>query len=266
MRLGVVLILLVTGMLQSCGQTGISTGQNAAMLTTNGNPFKTAQLKYQRVANAYTAKGQYVANLLKSNALNPSTLELYLRVFKADDKLEVWAKNKQDTAFKLLTEYAICTKSGVLGPKRKQGDKQVPEGFYSINMFNPTSTFHLSLGIDYPNKSDRILGNATDPGGDIFIHGDCVSIGCVPLTDDIIKELYILCLEATDAGQTNIRADIYPTSEIKNLDGFVAKNSGYATLKPFWQSLKAGYDYFEKHKTPPPFSIDDKGNYIIKDN
>src|SRR4051812_10092789 len=99
---------------------------------------------------------------------------LHLRVYKADDALELWARNADD-AFVLVKSYRICARSGGLGPKRGEGDMQVPEGVYAIERFNPNSKFHLSLGLDYPNASDRVRG-ARPFGGDIFIHGECVTI------------------------------------------------------------------------------------------
>src|SRR5690606_11025729 len=102
---------------------------------------------------------------------------------------------KNGEKFTLVKTYPVCSSSGLPGPKRKKGDRQTPEGFYHIDRFNPQSAFHLSLGINYPNSSDKILGHS-DPGGDIFIHGSCVTIGCVPLTDDLIKEVYVLAVEA----------------------------------------------------------------------
>ncbi|MEJ7677428.1 MAG: L,D-transpeptidase family protein [Segetibacter sp.] len=89
---------------------------------------------------------------------------------------------------------------GAIGPKRLQGDYQVPEGFYYINEFNPKSTYHLSLGINYPNASDRVLSDSIKPGGDIYIHGNCVTIGCIPLQNDQIEELYILCCNGKISG------------------------------------------------------------------
>ena len=82
--------------------------------------------------------------------------------------------------------------SGTTGPKRLQGDFQVPEGFYHINEFNPNSNYHLSMGLNYPNSSDRILSDSLRPGGEIYIHGSCVSVGCIPLNDDEIEELYLI--------------------------------------------------------------------------
>ena len=102
--------------------------------------------------------------------------------------MEVWIKEASKDYYVLLNTYDFCTTSGTLGPKRKEGDLQIPEGIYTINHFNPQSNFYLSLGINYPNASDKILSDPVHPGGDIYLHGNCVTIGCIPLTDDKIKE------------------------------------------------------------------------------
>jgi murein L,D-transpeptidase YafK len=119
---------------------------------------------------------------------------MYIRSFKYDAQMEVWVSNSRKEPFKLFKTYRVCALAGSLGPKRVQGDYQVPEGFYYINEFNPNSNYYLSLGLNYPNPSDRILGDPAKPGGDIYIHGSCVTVGCIPINDQQIEELYILLL------------------------------------------------------------------------
>ena len=122
----------------------------------------------------------------------------------------MWIKEKGKEEFTLLHTYAFCSTSGTLGPKRKEGDLQIPEGIYHINHFNPVSNFYLSLGVNYPNASDNILSDKQHPGGSIYIHGNCVTIGCIPITDEKIKELYVLAVEAKNNGQENIPIHIFP--------------------------------------------------------
>ncbi|UPT68513.1 MAG: L,D-transpeptidase family protein [Sphingobacteriales bacterium JAD_PAG50586_3] len=255
-------LLLISAplLLSACGN-GQTTPAPTQCNPTSGT-FKTAQLKNIRVKEAYDEKEGSLLKLLNDKGICPENLELYIRAFKADKKLEVWAKNKQDKAFKLFKVYDICQSSGKLGPKRKDGDRQVPEGFYHINDFNPNSRFHLSLGINYPNKADLIMGDE-HPGNEIYIHGDCVTIGCMPLTDEIIKELYVLCIEAKTAGQTNIPVHIFPSKLIGKPDGIGGFSGIYKPLIPFWKSLKPAYDYFEKHKKLPVITIDSEGNYVV---
>src|SRR5713101_2613494 len=119
-----------------------------------------------------------------------------LRAFKQDRELELWAGDSKGP-LERVTTYAICASSGVLGEKTRAGDGQVPEGFYRINGLNPHSQFLLSLRVSYPNARDRALRHG---GGDIFIHGSCVTIGCIPIEDGPIQELYVIAQDAQAAG------------------------------------------------------------------
>jgi murein L,D-transpeptidase YafK len=228
------------------------------------NNFKEEQKKYPRVRQAYTEKESVVLDLLKSKSISVDKLQVYIRIFKQEKKLELWSKNEEDAVFVLIKTYDVCQSSGVIGPKRKEGDLQVPEGYYKINMFNPVSNFYLSLGINYPNASDKILGVKGNLGGSIFIHGNCVTIGCVPITDDKIKELYILCLEAKNNGQTNIPVTIFPAelsdaafSELKN------QYSSDVDRVNLWTDLKAGYDYFSKTRNLPKVQFLRNGRHSV---
>lgn len=225
--------------------------------------FKTQQLKNNRVKEAYSSKEKEVTNLLQEKKNSTKTLELFIRVFKKDERLEVWGKNKADAKFQLIKNYSICNSSGILGPKRKMGDGQTPEGFYMINVFNPNSSYHLSLGINYPNKSDLFFSKRQNPGNNIFIHGACVTIGCIPLTDENIKEVYLLAVEARNNGQLNIPVHIFPAQlDASFFENTVSENN--ARLIGFWKNLKPGFDYFESHKTIPAISVDGAGKYILQ--
>jgi murein L,D-transpeptidase YafK len=142
--------------------------------------------------------------------------------------------------------------SGILGPKRAEGDRQVPEGYYFIDEFNPKSDYYLSLLLNYPNYSDQLTGRGR-LGGDIYIHGGCVTIGCMPMTDPGIEELYTLCLNARCNGQENIPVHIFPTRLTKNGMAYLMRQFPNDKIRQqFWGDLKAGYDYFEKtHKLLP---------------
>lgn len=214
--------------------------------------FKEEQLKFDRVKTAYTEKEVAVKDLLKTKNVE-SGYELFIRAFKKERDLEVWVKQKGSTSYMLLTTYPFCTSSGVLGPKRKEGDLQIPEGIYSINHFNPFSTFYLSLGINYPNASDRILSDKQHPGGAIYIHGNCVSIGCIPITDEKIKELYVLAVESKEGGQSNIPVHIFP-GRFESMD---------EEMTPFWENLKVIYDDFETTKKLRPIRVDRAGAYMF---
>jgi murein L,D-transpeptidase YafK len=227
--------------------------------------FKSLQLKNSRVKETYSEKEKEIKGILKEKEISIESLEMFIRIFKRERIVELWAKNKNDNQFIHLKDYAICAFSGVLGPKRKQGDCQVPEGFYIINMLNPASNFFLSLGINYPNKSDQILSPYKKLGGSIFIHGDCVTIGCIPITDDKIKELYIFTLEAKSNGQEKIQVHIFPT-RLTNT-GFLELSRTFksdSNLVSFWRNLKEGFEYFEKNKKAPNVSVLRSGKYTFK--
>lgn len=225
--------------------------------------FKVNQQKCERVKTAYQEKWDGLKSEMQKQGINSGNFELYLQIFKNDKIVEVWLKSKEKKEFMLFKSYAICASSGVLGPKRKQGDGQVPEGFYHIAVFNPYSSYYLSLGLSYPNSSDKIVGQG-NLGGDIMIHGNCVTIGCMPLTDNYIKEVYILAVEASSDGQQTIPVHIFPTKLDENGMKMLTKEySENSTLIDFWKNIKTGYDYFDQHKQLPKVSIDKKGKYIF---
>ncbi len=217
-----------------------------------------------RVQQARTDKGRVVDELIQTNALRKTHLRLFFRAFKQESELEIWGKNEAESTFRLLKTYPVCAKSGSLGPKRRQGDEQVPEGFYHLDRFNPRSQFYLSLGLNYPNASDRIRGERGNLGGDIFIHGSCVTVGCLPMTDAGIKEIYLLALTAREAGQIQIPVHIFPAR--LGDAGFAELKKAYAdqpALLRFWSDLKAGYDFFEEKKRLPRVRVDGSGWYKI---
>jgi murein L,D-transpeptidase YafK len=224
--------------------------------------FRATQQKASRVKSAYSEKWEVLKNELQKKSFAIADFELFVRIFKNEKLVEIWLRNKNEKEFRLFKTYDICYYSGELGPKRKQGDGQVPEGFYKIEAFNPYSNYHLSLRVSYPNASDKIIGK-TNLGGDIMIHGNCVSIGCVPITDTYIKELYILAVEAKNGGQANIPIHIFPNK--LDTKGMALLNEKYeeSSLQAFWNNLKTGYDYFEKNKKLPKIEVDKSGKYIF---
>ena len=185
---------------------------------------------------------------------------IYLRVFKSEQELEIWIQDS--TSFRLFRTYPICKVPGLLGPKRKEGDLQVPEGLYWIDVFNPKSTYHLSLGINYPNASDRILADPKNPGGEIYIHGDCVSVGCIPITDEKIREVYLIALEAKNAGQNQIPVHIFPCRMTDKKREYLLVHNRPQFL-PFWDNLGETYQFFETHRQVVKYKVDDaNGRYV----
>lgn len=177
---------------------------------------------------------------------------LFIRILKAEDKLELWYSDGVHPFDKYKT-YTICTYSGGLGPKKVEGDGKSPEGFYATNkgLLNPNSRYHLSFNIGYPNAYDRVNGFT---GSFIMVHGGCASVGCYAMTDPIIEEIYGLVELALDGGQKSIPVHIFPFAMTeKNL-----KRYRNAPEYPFWLMLKPGYDYFEQHRQVPEVIVENK--------
>lgn len=226
--------------------------------------FRAQQIANKRVKTAYSLNWDSITSNLKKLDVRLSELEVFIRAFKEEQELEVWVKNKSDLNWKLYTTYPICESSGELGPKRCQGDNQVPEGFYHVNVFNPNSNFLLSLGVSYPNASDKFFACKRDPGGAIMIHGNCVTIGCIPITDPKIQELYVLCVEARNSGQKTIPIHIFP---IRFTDAGIVRikaSESDLNVRVFWDNLRTGYDWFEKDKSIPAVTVDAKGKYLFR--
>lgn len=191
--------------------------------------------------------------------------ELYLRSFKYDSELEVWARNSHADPFVLFKTYKICALSGTMGPKRMDGDFQVPEGFYYVNEFKPNSNYHMALGINYPNESDQYLSDSIKPGGDIFIHGKCVTQGCIPIQDLQIEELYVLAAYAHDQGQDFIPVHIFPIrfNKEKNISFLKVSSKDDTDYQNFTKQMKFVFDFFEQNKRLPVITINTKGAYQI---
>lgn len=222
--------------------------------------FKDQQLKFERVRTAYDQKWESLRKELALTAIK-SPFKLYIAVYKSEGKLEVWLQATAQRKYQLFKTYNFCAHSGTLGPKVKEGDLQTPEGFYYLNAFNPKSNFYLSLGVNYPNSIDLRRSGQEKPGGDIYIHGNCVTIGCIPLTDEKIKEIYVLAVEAKNSGQLQISVNIFPFKMTDaNLKKYIVQ---YPKQAAFWRNLQKGYAHFEKHKTLP-IVREVKGNYVIK--
>lgn len=225
--------------------------------------FKQQQQNFERVKNAYIEKEAIVKQYFTQKHFNTAGFHLFIQAFKKEQKLEIWIREKNKQEYALLTTYNFCSTSGVLGPKRKEGDKQIPEGVYQINHFNPVSNFHLSLGINYPNASDKVLSDRQRPGSAIYIHGDCVTIGCIPITDDKIKELYILAIEARNNGQLSIPVHIFPTKlDAANFDRLKSEYSHAPALVDFWSNLQTVYLNFEKTKQLTTAKVNARGQYF----
>jgi murein L,D-transpeptidase YafK len=227
-------------------------------LNISAQSFKQKQLKFERVKDAFETKWPYLEGLIKSKGFDPEKFRIFIRVFKEEQKMEVWISKNAKSKFELLKTYEVARSSGILGPKRAEGDLQVPEGFYYIDRFNPLSSYYLSLGINYPNTSDKILGKEK-PGSDIFIHGSDVTVGCVPLTDDKIREVYTLAVQTRNSGQKQIEVHIFPFEMTEERLDKENSNPNYR----FWKNIQIGYLHFEEKRILSKVKKNQVGEYIF---
>ncbi|MES2750999.1 MAG: murein L,D-transpeptidase family protein [Pseudomonadota bacterium] len=177
---------------------------------------------------------------------------MLVRLFKQEAELEVW-KQDRSGRFALLKTYPICRWSGDLGPKVKEGDRQAPEGFYSITpaQMNPTSAFYLSFNMGYPNAYDKAWGRT---GSQLMVHGDCSSRGCYAMTDEQISEIYALGRESFFGGQNAFQVQAYP---FRMTAQNMAKHRNNPNM-PFWKMIKEGNDHFEVTKQEPKVDFCEK--------
>jgi len=175
---------------------------------------------------------------------------LFIRVFKAESEMEVWTGDESGR-YSLFATYPICYWSGTLGPKEKEGDRQAPEGFYTVNMeqsIHKGAKWEKALNVGYPNAFDKVNLRS---GSYILIHGGCASIGCFAMTNAVSHEIYKLATQALEAGQPNIPVHVFP---FRMTEGNLAKYNA-PEWRSFWANLKQGYDLFERTRRPPRVSV-----------
>ena len=173
---------------------------------------------------------------------------IYIRVFKEESVLELWVEGEE--RFELFRSYPICSWSGELGPKLKEGDGQSPEGFYYVHSgrMNPWSTFHLSFNLGYPNSYDSSHGRT---GSYLMVHGSCVSIGCYAMTDPGIEQIWTAADAALRGGQTYFRVHVFP---FRMTDENLRRHQD-SEWSSFWLNLQEGYEIFEQTGWPPDSSV-----------
>ena len=188
---------------------------------------------------------------MKSQGMS-ETSPILVRLFKEESKLEIW-KQMPSGKYALLKTYDICKWSGVLGPKVKEGDRQAPEGFYTVTpaQMNPNSSYYLSFNIGYPNAYDRAYGRT---GTHIMVHGACSSAGCYSMTDEDAGEIFALARDAFKGGQRQFQIQAYP---FRMTPENLARHRGDPNMD-FWLNLKEGYDHFEVTRQVPSVEVCDK--------
>ncbi len=179
----------------------------------------------------------------------PRTSPIMIRIYKEEGKLEIW-KAKADNRFDVIKSYDICAWSGKLGPKIKEGDRQAPEGFYSLTPahLNPNSKYYLAINTGFPNRYDAANGRS---GTNLMIHGACSSSGCYSMTDEQVLEIYAFARDAFRGGQTAVQLQAYPFRMTADNMARHRNSEHY----DFWKMIKVGYDNFEVTKRPPEVSV-----------
>jgi murein L,D-transpeptidase YafK len=181
---------------------------------------------------------------------------VYLRIFKLESEVELWIV--KDGRFVHFATYPICLWSGQLGPKLKEGDRQAPEGFYTVaaEQLNPNSRMHRSFSLGFPNVFDRAHGRT---GSFLMVHGGCASTGCYAVTDPVVDEIWRLVTAALEQGQVRFPVHVFP---FRMTDRNVRLRRG-DQWAGFWADLKKGYDLFEQSRMPPVVNVC-KGRYVFE--
>jgi murein L,D-transpeptidase YafK len=189
-----------------------------------------------------------IAREIKAKGFNQEDAVL-VRIFKEESELELW-KKKPSGVYALYKTFPICRWSGKLGPKKKTGDRQAPEGFYQVNMglLNPKSQFYLSFNLGYPNRLESALGYT---GEALMVHGACSSSGCYAMTDPQMAELYPIIQKAMKSGQRSFQVQAFP---FRMTEANMARHAGDPNMR-FWRNLKQGYDAFSQTKRDVSVSV-----------
>lgn len=217
----------------------------------------------ERVARARESKGEVVRERCQTAGLEYPPAELFLRAFKREKELEVWGRGEGGT-WKKVAMYPVVADSGGPGPKRREGDLQVPEGFYMIDLWNPQSNYRLSMRVNYPNASDLKRSDPRKPGSDIYIHGRDRSVGCLAMGDEAIDELYILTADVKDGGQTQIPIHFFPARMVG--EAWTKQQAAHPQHAAFWAELQPGYDVFEKKRAVPRVAVTADGSYRVSED
>ncbi len=231
---GLALALGLIATLSSCTQ-GLDSG---AIRTTDNNGPDRAQVAVARHRQA-------VERMFARKGVDFSQ-PVMMRAIKDENVIELWAKDKRRSTYKLVKKYDVCTYSGALGPKTRSGDLQTPEGFYEVRAHNmkPQSQFHMSFNLGFPNAHDRARGWS---GSNLMVHGDCTSEGCFAMRDDPMEEIYTVATLNFEAGNGLFYFHSFP---FRMSDTALAAHEGHQWYD-FWASLQPGYEIFDRKRLVP---------------
>lgn len=223
-------------------------GLPALALAMSGCQGEVSELLFPKAEMPIPAELVEVMNAKGMTAASP----IMIRVFKEESVAEVW-KQTDKGRYDKLAEYEICKWSGKLGPKFKEGDRQAPEGFYTIKpwQMNPNSDYYLSFNLGFPNAYDRAHRRT---GTYLMMHGACSSAGCYSMTDENIGEIFALARDALKGGQSEFQVEAFPFRMTPENMALHKENENFE----FWKMLKEGYDHFEITKVPPKVDVCEK--------
>ncbi len=187
---------------------------------------------------------------------------ILLEVVKSPASVTIWAADRTGR-YDSVWQYPVCAMSGGPGPKRRQGDDQVPEGVYRVDRFNARGRFGPSFGINYPNASDRVLSDREHPGGDIYFHGKCCSIGCVSFTDQDAAELYFLVDKMYRRARRTIPVLIFPWPMTAIVMAQLRLFTPDKELLAFWENLASVYEAWRSRRMLPAIRVDSAGGYVL---
>jgi murein L,D-transpeptidase YafK len=252
LSVAVALALLCVGSWTEGGSARVAAGSLAQKMS-----------RYSRVDDTRRKQAKSVdAAFAKAGAPYPTPL--LVRAFKEEGDLEVWAFDPVRGRYVRIERVPFTGYSGDLGPKRRRWDRQIPEGFYRVRSFNGASRFHLSLELDYPNASDRLLADRRHPGNNIFIHGDEWTNGCIPIGNRAIERLFLAALDSRSAGH-QVEVHIFPCRFEREGCARLLRNASAKRpkLRSFWQSLEKGYRHFEEVGVPAVVVVEPDGRYAF---
>ncbi len=225
------------------------------------------QLRNERVYTSMRNSDASLRKMFTDAGLNYPPKYIYWRAFKTEKQLELWASEDAYKPHVLIKKYDVCRLSGTLGFKHHEGDEQIPEGLYYINHYNPYSNYFLSFRVSYPNGVDSFWGDKRNLGGQIYIHGECETIGCLPMTDTIMQEIYWVTIQAQSWQGFGAKIPIHvfpfkPENE-KNALFSGMWNDDVPKIKDRWNNLFIAYNHFERKHFPGIGYHDGKGMYLL---
>ena len=227
--------------------------------------LKSKQMAFPKVKQAFDKKQTLMTRMLEMKGIRMADMQMMLIAYKQDSSLELWARNKQDTRYQLIQYYPFCGSSGILGPKRSNKDKQIPEGFYSVSRLVPDSTY-LALQINFPNESDKILAYEPLSACPVFILGGCLSSGNLSVSDERMEELFLMAVEALTNGQQKIPVWIFPATLDEWSLQILREQYHFPALMDLWADMSHMYTFFKVFGYPPTILTDKTGRYLMKDS